>query len=167
MTATIVLPLDGSSFGEAALPVAAKVAKEMGARLVLVRAFSLPDAPLRDGSGNIVAYIDQLEVDYRQEAALYLRGVTTALAERYGLTDVVVDVRPGEPVPTIVQAAEEADATLIVMATHGRTGVARVLLGSVAGTVLRRSHIPVTLVRPTTMPSDEESSDRPVLMAVK
>ncbi len=164
MTATIVLPLDGSEFSEAAMPVAGRLAQEMGARVVLLHVFQRPEAALRDETGAVIAYIDQIEADRRQDGLVYLRGIAAKLMEHYKVADVAIDVRPGEPVPTVVEAAEDADAVLIVMATHGRTGLARVLLGSVAGTVLRRSRIPVTLVRPAMVETEAEEG---LLVAAK
>jgi len=61
--------------------------------------------------------------------------------------EVATDIDTGRPARTIVDYAEEHDVDGIVMGSHGRDGVARVLLGSVAETVVRRSPIPVTIVR--------------------
>ncbi|WP_135828663.1 universal stress protein [Halorussus halobius] len=68
------------------------------------------------------------------------------IADEYG---VELDTRQemGRPARTIVAVAEEDDFDQIVMGSHGRSGVSRILLGSVAETVVRRSTIPVTVVR--------------------
>lgn len=57
------------------------------------------------------------------------------------------DVRAGDPVPELLTAAEDHDATQIIVGSHGREGVPRVVLGSVAEELVRRSPIPVTVVR--------------------
>ncbi len=153
MPFTVIVPLDGSPFGEAALPVAGKLAQAAQAHVVLVNVFPPTTEPVRDEGGRIISYIDQEEAAQRQQALDYLETIGNGLKSSYGLRDVEADAHPGEPVAGIVQLATAHAGDLIVMATHGRTGVARVLLGSVAGTVLRRSDIPVTLVRPAALGS--------------
>jgi nucleotide-binding universal stress UspA family protein len=64
-------------------------------------------------------------------------------------------IRTGDPAPEIAKAAEESDVDLIVMATHGRGGVPRLLLGSVADAVMRQSNRPLMIVRP--QPDDAPS----------
>jgi nucleotide-binding universal stress UspA family protein len=61
--------------------------------------------------------------------------------------DIETAIEVGRPARSIVAYAEEADVDGIVMGSHGRSGVARILLGSVAETVVRRSPVPVTVVR--------------------
>ena len=77
---------------------------------------------------------DDLFADARERAAEFDRSL-----------DTVVEV--GRPARTIVEVADEGDYDGIVMGSHGRAGVSRVLLGSVAETVVRRSTVPVTVVR--------------------
>ncbi len=62
---------------------------------------------------------------------------------------VKIDVRIGDPTSGIAMAAIDSQADLIVVGTHGRTGIRRAVLGSVAGTVLRTGTAPVVLVHPT------------------
>lgn len=62
--------------------------------------------------------------------------------------DVTPEVRFGDPASEIVAVVDEGGFDLVVMATHGRSGVVRLLLGSVAGEVLKRVHVPVMMVRP-------------------
>jgi len=62
---------------------------------------------------------------------------------------VTTDARSGEPVAEIVAAARESGADIIAMTTHGRSGLGRILFGSVAGAVLRQAEIPVLMMRLT------------------
>jgi nucleotide-binding universal stress UspA family protein len=71
-------------------------------------------------------------------------------------------VRLGDPASGIAMAALDTHADLIVMATHGRTGVQRAVLGSVAGTVLRTACTPVVLVRPNIAPPPQDGIEQPV-----
>ena len=160
MTLTVLLPLDGSEFAEAAIPTAAKVVREANGRLVLFRAFPAPVKPLYDESGQIIAYVDQIEADERKDLLDYLSGVASRIEQQYQVANIQTEAQPGEPVLAIIDAARASNADLIVMATHGRTGVARVVMGSVAGTVLRRSGLPTTLIRPAMLP-DTADADRP------
>src|SRR5581483_11461540 len=88
------------------------------------------------------------------EAREYLSGVTRRLkAHGFNVEPVV---RLGEAAVEIAAAADEYAAAAVVMATHGRTGFARALIGSVAGQVVRRSGVPVMLVRPRSLRAAEE-----------
>lgn len=89
---------------------------------------------------------EDLEVQ-RQEAEAYLAGLSLTLEAR-GLR-VKTCVRGGDAAPEILAAAREEAVDLIAMTTHGRTGPARLLLGSVAETVLRHADVPVFLLRQT------------------
>ncbi len=157
MTLTILLPLDGSEFAEAAVPTAATVAHDANARLILFRAFHAPDKPMYDEAGQVIAYVDQIEAEERKDLLEYLDGVAARIQQQYQVADIRTEAESGEPVQAIINAARAAGADLIVMATHGRTGVARVLMGSVAGTVLRRSGLPTTLIRPAQLPAESEA----------
>jgi nucleotide-binding universal stress UspA family protein len=81
------------------------------------------------------------------EAGAYLARIAAELADR-GVR-VRLKVRRGDPVTEIVEGAQEVDADLIAMTTHGRSGLGRLLFGSVAEAVLRQAEIPVFLMRLT------------------
>lgn len=145
----LLVPLDGSEFAEAALPVAESLADALGGTLLLLRVVRLPEAPLTE-DGKVIAYVDQELERLRAEAQDYLARVARGLA--VGHSAVESAVRVGEPSDAIVAASREFNASLVIMATHGRTGLSRLLLGSVADGVLRRGRVPVMLVRPTPAP---------------
>ena len=80
------------------------------------------------------------------EAESYLAGVVERLT-RQGVTNVQTSVWYGPAAPTIVDAAQLWKADLVVMTTHGRSGVGRLILGSVAESVLRGTTVPILLLR--------------------
>lgn len=137
----ILIPLDRSFGTEAALSVAADVARANGSAIRLLHVAPRPTAVMADG--RVIAYADQESDRLRYEAEVYLREAARRLAD----FAVEYAVRFGNPAEEILEEARESGADLITMATHGRTGVARLLLGSVAEAVLRQSEVPVVLVR--------------------
>jgi len=141
MTPNVVLvPLDGSMLAEGALGAAIRFGRE-GAKLVLLRAVEMHGAPFLDPVDAQVAAIE--------EAEKYLAGVATRARES-GATDVETSVWYGPPVDSIADAAQFRKADLIVMSTHGRSGFGRLMLGSVAESVLRATSTPILLLRPQT-----------------
>lgn len=133
----ILVPLDGSLLAERALPLATWLAARLGSRILLVRAVWVQTFPGADPTAAQVAAV--------QEAEAYLRGVAARLAERAIPTDIAVPYAP--PAEGILLEAGLRGADLIVLSTHGRSGLGRWLYGSVAEAVLARSPLPVVLVR--------------------
>lgn len=134
----ILVPLDGSLLSEAILPVAEEWAKEDGAEVILLRAVQ----------AHQVRGPDDVKVQIRSvdEGEAYLRGVADRLARR-GRERVRWAVWYSEPVWAITEAARLNAVDLIAMATHGRGGLGRLLLGSVAAGVVRSVPVPVLLIR--------------------
>lgn len=134
----VLVPLDGSPLAEAILPVAGEWAKEDEAEVILLRAVRVQ--PVLGG--------DDTEAQVRavEEGETYLRGIVDRL-ERRGLKWVHWAVWYGEPVWAITEAAAVNAVGLIAMATHGRSGLSRLLLGSVASGVVRSARVPVLLIR--------------------
>jgi nucleotide-binding universal stress UspA family protein len=135
---TILVPLDGSPLAERALPEAVELARQRGARLLLLRAAEA-HVPLG-------ADPTQAQVRVVQEAEAYLASVKAQLAAT-GIPDVETSVWYGPPASAIVEAARLRGADLIVMTTHGRSGLGRLILGSVAESVLRGTTTPILLLR--------------------
>jgi len=142
---TILVPLDGSIVAEAALTPAVDLAREAGAKLVLLRAAQAHTLPMADP---IVA-----QVDVMREAQEYL-GAARARVTAAGVRDVEISAWYGPAVEAIVEAARYRHADLIVMSSHGRSGVSRLVLGSVAESVLRATAVPILLIRPNGAPLD-------------
>jgi nucleotide-binding universal stress UspA family protein len=145
--ARILVPLDGSPFGAAALSTAMDVLGPNG-ELVLVRVVAPAAHAVKDERDHIIAYLDQVQDRLNAEASEYLRSVARQVNQDRPEARVRIDVRVGKPVDGIAAAAADHVTDLIVMATHGRTGLRRAVLGSVAGAVLRTSRTPVLMVRP-------------------
>jgi nucleotide-binding universal stress UspA family protein len=136
---TILVPLDGSTLAEMALPKATELAQASGATILLVRAAEARSLPGLDPTEGQVRVVD--------EAERYLAGVAERLAAE-GTRNVATAVWYGPPSAAIIDAARLREIDLIVMTTHGRTGIPRLLFGSVAESVLRGTHVPILLIRP-------------------
>jgi nucleotide-binding universal stress UspA family protein len=93
----------------------------------------------------------EAQVEVVHEAEEYLASVADRL-RREGVTRVETSVWYGKPGPAIVEAAQFGKVDMIVMSTHGRSGVGRLILGSVAESVLRGTHTPILLLRPEEAP---------------
>lgn len=139
MCRTILVPLDGSAFSERALPMATALAQAMKAQVILMRAASAAVFPGADPT--------EAQVQAVQEAKTYLSALATELAEQ-GL-HVECATPYGDAGESILLEISLYDADLVVMCTHGRSGLGRWIYGSVAEQVLARSPAPVLLVRPT------------------
>jgi nucleotide-binding universal stress UspA family protein len=141
MYKTILVPLDGSKRAEAILPHVENLAMCYQAKVIFLQVAERP--PIIDG-GNPVPDL----IEYKQ----HLRAAETYLAARQGEfrekgIETKILVVPGATVAEIIAAAEREGADLIAMASHGRTGLARVFYGSVAAGVLHRVDRPLLLVR--------------------
>jgi len=135
-----VVPLDGSELAEAALPLATQLAAALNGTLVLVSV-----VPRRGqivyAEGVMVPHTEVVAQRMLLDAQTYQNGVSCAAA-------LARTVRLGDPATEIAAEADERGAAAVVMATHGRTGVMRSLLGSIAGQVVHTGAMPVLLVRP-------------------
>jgi len=136
----ILVPLDGAAGSEVVLDTIRELAHAEGAsvRLLGVR----PPVHVVETEDRIVAYADQETARVEAEAREYFARV----AARLPSLTVSFAVRFGEPAEQIVEEAEVTRATLIAMATHRRTGLARIFKGSVAEQVERTTTVPVMLV---------------------
>jgi nucleotide-binding universal stress UspA family protein len=149
--AMVLVPLDGQRLAERALPLAAHLAQATGAELRLVHAASLP----ADDSLTVVwAELDQLE----HGSKAYLASQAARVAGELELVATTA-LGYGPSAAFIVGEASAARASHIVMTTHGRAGLARAVLGSVAEQVLRTSPVPVLLL-PAAAEAGRE--DRPI-----
>lgn len=156
---TILVPLDGSLIAKQALPYAQMLATILSARVHLVRVLSSADKDhILAGESAILAEAERTLATQR-ERTQYVWEVLRGYAERYldvhattlrhvGL-DVEIDVRIGSPAETIVAIAEHQPIDLIVMATHGYSGLRRWALGSVTDKVIQATTTPVFIVRGT------------------
>ncbi|MBV7331510.1 universal stress protein [Chloroflexi bacterium TSY] len=159
----ILLPLDGSEFAAEALPHAEEIARGAGAQLILFQVVVDPTrilvAPATVNtaggstglSGGIVGAVsigadETAHTAAMDEAKGYLDELAASLKHRK--IDVVVDIDTGDPATKIVDYADANDIDLIVMSTHGRTGMDRWTHGSVATKVLQAASSAVLTMRP-------------------
>lgn len=138
----VLVPLDGSAEAEAVLPVVLRLAGPLGMEVSLVRAVPRIPVTVSEGAGRAtLAEVTRV----REEAESYLADVCARWSAA-GLR-VTTTVRAGDPAREIVAASRDGDADLIAMTTHGRSGLGRILFGSVAEEVLRTADVPVLAVR--------------------
>jgi nucleotide-binding universal stress UspA family protein len=135
----ILVPLDGSPVAERALATAVDLAGTLGARILLLRAAQAHTLPGVDPT--------EAEVKVVREAETYLDEAKARLVTG-GAGDVETAVWYGPAAVAIIEAAQFHHVSLIVMTTHGRTGIGRLILGSVAESVLRGTGTPILLLRP-------------------
>ena len=136
-TRTILFPTDFSPSSDAALPHAEALARQSGARLLIVH---VEEPPLAYGGGELSYGI--AEPDTARIAAVL---------EKVKPADPLVPFQHrhalGDPAVEICRIAAEEGAELIVLGTHGRTGILRLLMGSVAESILRHAPCPVLVYR--------------------
>lgn len=134
----ILYPTDFSSAGHTALEMATSLARDRGATLLIAH---VEEPPMVYGGVEFYYGIEGV----REEIARRLKEVVPAgsnIAFEHRLI-------AGLPAPAIVELAEQENVELIVMSTHGRTGLTRVLMGSVAEEVVRKAKCPVLTVKPS------------------
>jgi nucleotide-binding universal stress UspA family protein len=141
---SILVPLDGSPLAEQALPLASHIAQRAGSKLRLVLAHRLPSAPIDPAAAKLFVSI---ELATRKSERAYLRGIQAKLREG-GMRLSSAVTLTGAAGPALAQYVRELGIDLVVMATHGRGGIRRAWLGSVADQLIRNLEIPVLLVRP-------------------
>jgi nucleotide-binding universal stress UspA family protein len=155
--ATIMVPLDGTVAAEAALPLATKLARALGAQLRLVMVVPTLDtvAGERQPKATLLPGTTRMLLDVQEgQANAYLEDLTASI-QSTGLSSVA-EVRRGAPVAELaIDAAEHADG-LVVAATHGRAGLQAIWSTSVASRLLKRTNAPILLV-PIVEPASNRS----------
>jgi nucleotide-binding universal stress UspA family protein len=152
---TILYPTDFSECSEYAFALACSLARDYNARLVVLHVMQLPPA-IPGEAGLIVAESDEYRA-YAKDQLLRYQPTDGVRLEHW--------LETGEAETEIVRLARKLNADLIVMGTHGRTGLGRLLLGSVAEHVLRKAPCPVLTVKnpiPTRAPAKAEAAHEPV-----
>ena len=151
MFSKILVCMDGSKLAEQVLPFATEIAQAFRSRLIFFTALPEPVivAPGIPGVAPAHVHTDAMVADAikgQAEAETYLdRLVAQAMDKGIKAEKMVMTGLPG---PTIIEFAERSGIGLIAIATHGRGGVERAVMGSVADYLLRRSQVPVFVVRP-------------------
>lgn len=139
----ILVPLDGSPLSEAVLPHAQALAKSEGAEIILLR---VPVNPVVEFSFSDPAIAETVIEEIEYETKKYIEALSAKL-ETAGLR-VSFLIREGPVAETILAVAEAMQVDMIAMSTHGRSGIQRWVMGSVADRVIGHSEVPVMLIRP-------------------
>lgn len=149
----LLVPLDGSVLAEEAIPTADLWAEATDAELVLLRVVEPPSYPLYGDGYAYIPFDPDVEV---AEARRYLQEKVDRLqanGKRVTARAIV-----GQPSLMVARVAHDEGVDVIMMATHGRGGLARLVLGSVATATLQRADVPVLLVRPSAMLQADKTS---------
>ena len=146
----ILVPLDGSKVGEAALDVVSeligKFSFEVKVEVTLLQVLTSLSHYIVAGEASVqVRYTEEELKQIEKEVIDYLDKAGEGLKSKG--VDVKVKVVTGSATEEIMKAADEANADLIAMSTHGRSGISRLALGSIAERVVRTSSRPVIVVR--------------------
>ena len=161
MYKTILVPLDGSTFSAKAIPVAAALAKRSGAALHLVTVLD-PSAYVPFVPGEVLVPVmdtDALSARRNADEAAMSSVATTLAAEGVRATSRVIE---GTVVEALSEHATAVGADLVIMTTHGRSGLERLWLGGVATSFLHRAPCPVFLVRPSGETGPDPAAPLPI-----
>jgi nucleotide-binding universal stress UspA family protein len=144
MYTKILVPLDGSVLAERALPHAGGISRATGAEVILMQVVRAPlgEAPEAGQAEENKAFQDAVA-----EARTYLGKIAGKLREE-GNAKVRAEILEGSPPEGILGFAHKEDVDLIIMSTHGRSGVSKLLMGSVAEKVMLTTKRPVMLIKP-------------------
>ena len=150
MSERILVPLDGSKIGEAALPyveeLVSKLSPEVKAEVTLFQVVSsLTYYVVAGDAGVQVPYTEKEMEQIKRKSMDYLKKAGEVLKSK-GVT-VKTKVGVGNAADEIIKTADEINANLIAMSTHGRSGLSRWAFGSVTDRVLRGANVPVIIVR--------------------
>ena len=155
----MLVPIDFSATADRALEYAIALAQQLHARLTLLHVLDLTPVTMDEMTVGVVAtYLEEQEIE-----AQHLLQASLERVQRAGLQGDILLVQ-GTPTQTIVDTAGEQGVDLILMGTHGRTGLAHVFLGSVAEHVVRQAPCPVLVVRrvpDTSAPAEEALPEQP------
>ncbi|MCE5217377.1 universal stress protein [bacterium] len=138
----ILVTLDESALAERALPHAVALAKAFGATIHLVSVIPVLDAETMFAAGVSIDWTAQVE-----SARDYMGGIRKRVMGEG--VEAEWDVCQGDVAEEILRYCDQQDCDLIVMSTHGRSGLGRWVYGSIADRVLRHAKVPVLLVRAT------------------
>ncbi|HEX9880167.1 MAG TPA: universal stress protein, partial [Candidatus Binatia bacterium] len=136
---TCFVPLDGSPVGEQTLPHVEALSKALNIEVVIIRAYE----SMAQGH---VPFADSVKARMREEAEAYLKDKVRQLEER-GIKRASYLLPLGNAAEKIVDITRAAPESLVVICTHGRSGIGRWVLGSVTDHVVRDSGNPVLVVR--------------------
>jgi nucleotide-binding universal stress UspA family protein len=140
----VLVALDGSPVAESVIPFLMRIAGPLDMSVTLLRVVEPIPVIVADGTQPVV--VDDIQ-EHTRDAEEYLAPIAAKLRARGVKTSAVV--RRGRASKEILATARDAEADLIAMSTHGRSGLGRLLFGSVAEEVLRHADVPVFMMRET------------------
>ncbi|MPZ98418.1 MAG: hypothetical protein GEU80_03605 [Dehalococcoidia bacterium] len=150
----ILLPLDSSRRAEATIPHALANARAHGCAVHLVQVVDPVEArgPMEDVAERIRQYAQPPEVNavlgaWAEAADEYLASVAADLRAA-GVTEVTTNVVQGSPYEVLLEEIDARDCDLVIIATHGRSGLGRAVMGSVADHLIRNAETAVLVIRP-------------------
>jgi len=151
MLEQLLVALDGSEFGEHAIPFAKAIAERTGSSINLSHVNCcepptdlLQNTPFQYEGVNMEAYVEK----HAEAQRRYLLAQEAALKDQLPENRICSALLEGYVTEALERHAREIDAKLVVMTTHGRTGVSRAWLGSVADSLVRNSDFPLLVIRP-------------------
>ena len=154
----ILLPLDGSELGEASLPYVEELAIGTKAEVILLQVVTPHyDIALAEG---YTSHLGRISEEYLAHASAAAKDYLNSVKERLTKMGIAArsEVEVGSPAERIVGYAKESNIDLIAMSTHGRSGIGRWLLGSVADKVIHAADRPILLVRASAKSTIEEQT---------
>jgi nucleotide-binding universal stress UspA family protein len=145
----ILFPTDFSHTGDAALAMATALARDTGATLVIAH---VEEPPVAYGGGELYYGIPNPATEDLRNMLHEIKPSDSSVPCEYRLIT-------GDPATAVVRLAEEEEVDIIVMGTHGRTGLSRLLMGSVAEAVVRRAKCPVLTFKQPAEEADEPAEE--------
>ena len=150
MEQRILVPLDGSKVGETALPyvedLVSKLSPEAKVEITLLQVVSSLTHYIIAGEAGVQVPYTEKELEQIEKRAMNYLGKTGKSLKSKGAT-VKIKVGIGNPADEIIRVADEINANLIAMSTHGRSGISRWAFGSITDRVLRAATQPIFMVR--------------------
>ena len=146
----ILVPLDGSKLAECVFPHTEAIAQLSKASVEIVHVIEPLELPTRGGIALSIDDIRQIESHSKKDAENYLRGIVEQL--RHAGIKTHSKLLTGRTADSLVDYIHKSNFDLLIMATHGRSGISRWIWGSVAEKILHSSSIPVLLVRSLELP---------------
>jgi nucleotide-binding universal stress UspA family protein len=145
----ILVPLDGSKEGEIVIPYIVEFAQRLKAEVTLLQVVEISYPAVTDLGYSYIAYTEKQMASDKAFAQNYIDKVVALLKEKGVTATSEVRLKIGNAAEEIINAADETHSDLVVMATHGRSGIGRWVLGSVAERVLHQGNTPLILVSST------------------
>jgi len=144
---SVILPLDGSELAELVFPAVLELAKVLNLEVLLIRVFDIPATLYGGTEGRYAINYDAIRKRFKSEAHGYLEKKAGEL-RRQGFDKVSVVCPEGYSADEILLLGQQIPDSFIAMCSHGRSGMSRWVLGSVAEKVVRHSDNPVLIIRP-------------------